>query len=78
MSDFVTVKSSEFVSDLAVAKSYLESEGIPSFIKNEQTAMLMPFFSNNSGAQLQVLAEDAESARKLLIEGGFVREEDYY
>lgn len=77
MSDFITVKASEFISELAVAKSYLESEGIPCFIKNEQTAMLMPFFSNNSGAQLQVLEENAERARELLIEGGFIREDEY-
>lgn len=74
MSNLVTVKSSEFVADLAVAKSYLESEGILSFIKNEQTAMLMPFFSNNSGAQLQVLEEDAERAIQLLKDGGFLNE----
>jgi len=77
MSELITIKTSEFVSELAVAKSYLESEGIPCFIKNEQTAMLMPFFLNSSGAQLQVLDENAERARELLIEGGFINENDY-
>lgn len=76
MSELVAIKTSEFVSELAVAKSYLESEGIPCVIKNEQTAMLMPFFLNSSGAQLQVLDENAERARELLIEGGFINKDD--
>ena len=77
MNEFITIKTSTLVSDLAVAKSYLESENILCFIKNEHTAMLQPFFSNYSGAQLQVLREDAEQAIKLLIEGGFASKDDF-
>lgn len=77
MSELVTIKTSSMVSNLAVAMSYLESENIYCFIKNEYSAMLQPFFSNNSGAQLQVREEDVPRAIQLLIEGGFARAEDY-
>lgn len=77
MNELVTIKTSTFLSDLAVAKSFLESENIYCFIKNEHTSLLYPFFSGNSGAQLQVPEADAKRAIDLLIEGGFARKEDY-
>lgn len=77
MNELVTIKTSPLISDLAVAKSYLESENILCFIKNEHTSLLYPVFSNNSGAQLQVPLADAKRAIKLLIEGGLARKEDY-
>ena len=63
------------VGELAVAKSLLESNDIYCFLKDELTYQVHPFAIG--GVKLQVREEDAPRAIELLIEGGFVRKEDF-
>lgn len=78
MNDFVTVKVSNHPADLAVAKSYLEDQGISCFIKDELIGQIYPLGSNAfGGAKLQVKESDCSHAVSLLIQGGFAKEEDY-
>ena len=78
MSNLVTVKISEYPAELAVAQTYLESEGILCFIKDELLSQVYPMAAGAwGGAKLQVPEEDVEKAVSLLIEGGFAKKEDY-
>lgn len=77
MDTLVTIKTAHIPSDLVVARSVLESEGIYCFVKDEIMSQLYPMFGGVGGAKLQVRGEDAEKAIAILIEGGFAKEEDY-
>ena len=64
-----------FGHELAVARSWLESEGVECYVKDELTVQVNPFYSNAiGGVKLQVREEDAERAIQLLKEGGFLEE----
>ena len=77
-SSFVTVKIFNNSIDFHVAKSYLESAQIDCFGKDELINQVYPMASSAfGGIQLQVPANQAEEAIRLLIEGGFAKPEDY-
>lgn len=73
MKNLVTVLTNVRVSNLGVPMSYLEENGIACSLKDEIFGEMHPAAS----VQLQVAETDVEEALKLLIEGGFVIEEDY-
>lgn len=78
MSELVTIKISNYISELSIAKTFLEDQGIICFIKDEYINQI--YAMNNSmlgGIKLQVPEENAERARLLLVEGGFAKKEDY-
>jgi len=78
MSELVTIKVSNYISELSIARSFLEDHGIICFVKDEYINQM--YTMNNSafgGIKLQVPEEDAERAILLLIEGGFAKKEDY-
>ncbi|NDV45783.1 DUF2007 domain-containing protein [Paludibacter sp. 221] len=78
MQELVTIKVFNFQNDLHLVKSYLESEGIKCFAKDELVNQVYPMATNAMGGiKLQVPADQAEEAVRLLIEGGFAKEEDY-
>jgi hypothetical protein len=62
--DFVTVLTTRDHSELAVAKSLLEGEGIPFFARNEEVENLIAA----GPVELQVAPEDERAARDLLEE----------
>ena len=66
--DFVTVMTTRDHSELAVAKSLLESASIPFFARNEEVENLIAA----GPVELQVRPEDEEAAKELLreLEGG--------
>jgi len=64
---WITVRGSHNVSDLFVLQSFLESEGIPCFIKNEYTTQIMSHMANFV-AELQVSSDDLERAQELMDE----------
>jgi hypothetical protein len=67
MSTFVTIAVFNYAHEAAIPKARLESEGILCFLKDEHTLMLQPFFTfNGAGIKLQVSAEDAEDALRVL------------
>lgn len=78
MSELVTIKIFNLPTDFHMAKSFLESQGIACFAKDELTVQVNPFYTNAlNGIKLQVPIEQAEIAVNLLIQGGFAKEEDY-
>lgn len=66
---FVTVGKFSHVAEAQLAQSKLASEGIESFIRNENTISINWLYSNAmGGVQLQVFARDAYRARTVLAE----------
>ncbi len=65
--DLVTIMKFPSPVDAEIAKSRLESEGIPAFLGNELASGMMPFLSSGlGGVSLQVAAHDAERAKEIL------------
>jgi hypothetical protein len=74
MDELVTVKTSDFEANLAIAKSYLTDNGINCVVNREYITILLP---EGGGARLQVMSGDYNRAVKLLVKGGFAKREDY-
>ncbi len=73
--NLITIKSSDIYNEIAIAKTYLEDNGLSCFLKDELTNQIHPYAIG--GVKLQVKEEDVEQAISLLIEGGFSKKEDY-
>lgn len=77
MEAFETVATFTLPSEVVVAKSRLESEGIKCIVLNELTIQSYNFISNAiGGVKLQVLKSEYKRAYKILLEGGFIIEEE--
>ncbi len=67
-----TIKTFTYPTDAAVMRSFLDSQGIQTFLNNEINAQVDPLLSNAlGGVQLMVPNEQAEMAVNLLRENGF-------
>lgn len=75
MDELVTVRTFNSSTDFEMAKSYLESFEIECFGADEIINRL--YFSVPGGVKLQVRAEQAKEAIKLLFEGGYLTAEDF-
>lgn len=73
--NLITIKSSDIYNEIAIAKTYLEDNGLSCFLKDELTNQIHPYAIG--GVKLQVKEEDVKQAISLLIEGGFSKKEDY-
>lgn len=61
--DFYTVTSSTYVADIQILKGKLESEGIPVFLRDENTINTDPLISDAiGGVKLQVYGSDKDKA----------------
>lgn len=77
MGEFTTIATFTYPSELAVVKSKLESEGVVCFVKDELTVQVYNFYSNAiGGIRLAVRQSDYQKARQILIEIGFLEEEE--
>lgn len=65
-----------FPHEAHLAKTYLESEGIECFIKDELTAQINIYSNAVGGAKLLVRETEYEQGIELLIKGGFIHEPD--
>ena len=75
--NFVTVLTFTYLSEVAIIRGRLESEGIECFIPNELTIQAQPFIANTiDGIKLQVRESDLERTIKILKETGYIKEED--
>jgi len=75
MEELVTVRSFTQSTEYEIAKSYLESYEIECFGQDE---ILNRDYANiNGGVKLQVRSDQAEEAIKLLIDGGYLKKEDF-
>ena len=61
--EFYTIAAFEYVADVQIIKGKLESEGIPVFLRDENTLNSDPIISNAiGGVKLQVYTKDKERA----------------
>lgn len=74
--DFVTVKTFSQLTDAGLVQSYLESEGIPTFIKDALIGNVYVGAWITEGIKLQVRSEDLEYAVQKLKEGGYLNDKD--
>lgn len=75
--DWKIVLVSTLPQDIYLAQSFLESEEIPTLLKDELTAQVNNFYSNAiGGVKLLVPSADFERALMLLKEAGYVVEQD--
>jgi hypothetical protein len=72
--DLITIKTFNFPSEVAIAQSFLEMEGITVYLKNYTASQLSYSIGD---IDMQVSEEDYEKAKAALIEGGFAVEEDF-
>ena len=64
--EFYTIGAFEYVADVQVIKAKLESEGIPVFLRDENTLNTDPLISSAiGGVKLQVYSIDKEKAVKI-------------
>ncbi len=76
MEELITVRSFTQPTDFAIAKSYLESFGIECFEQDEH--INWAYLGNvDGGVKLQVRSDQADEAIKLLIDGGYLKKEDF-
>ena len=76
MEKLVNIRTFSQSTDFEMVKSYLESMGIECFGRDEITNRA--YLANvNGGVKLDVRASQAEEAIKLLMEGGYLKPEDF-
>ena len=64
--EFYTIGAFEYVADVQVIKAKLESEGIPVFLRDENTLNTDPLISSAiGGVKLQVYSTDKEKAIRI-------------
>jgi len=76
MDDLVTLRTFNSSIDFEMVKSYLESFEIECYGKDELSNCT--YVNNaNGGIKLEVRSEHAEEAIKLLMDGGYLKAEDF-
>ena len=76
MDNLITIRTFSSSVDFQMVKAYLESLGIECFGRDE--VMNRAYLANvNGGVKLQVEESKAEEAIKLLMEGGYLKPEDF-
>lgn len=76
MSDLITIRSFNSSLDFEMAKSYLASFGIECYGQDE--VINRAYIANvNGGVKLQVAEDKTEEAIKLLLAGGYLKDEDF-
>lgn len=76
MSKWVTIQKFTYPQEASVAQAKLQSMGIEAFLQDELTVQVISVYSNAmGGVKLQVPEEQYEDARKILIDGGFLKDE---
>lgn len=67
MEQLVTIKTFTYPHEAYVIRGRLESEGIPTFLKDEMTVQVHNFYSNAvGGVKLQVVVKDVDKALQVL------------
>jgi DNA-directed RNA polymerase subunit RPC12/RpoP len=77
LDNFVTIMTFTYPMELAVLRGRLEADGIECRVLDELTVQVNPFYSNAiGGVKLQVRESDIQKAIGILIEGGYIKNED--
>jgi len=66
--EFYTIGAFEYVADVQIIRTKLESEGIPVFLRDEYTLNTDPLISSAiGGVKLQVYTRDRERALAIML-----------
>lgn len=76
MDGWKIVWSSWNTQDVYMAKNYLEANGVECVLQDELTTQTSYYANAIGGAKLLVMEEAVKEAVRLLVEGGYVDEED--
>ena len=76
MDGWKIVWSSWNTQDIYMAKNYLEANGIECVLQDELTTQTSYYANAIGGAKLLVREEEVREAARLLVEGGYIDEED--
>jgi hypothetical protein len=68
MNDFITIKVFSTKIEAEIAKSFLASNDIESFLSADDVGSMYPSTQNVSGVKLYVKKRDAEKAREILMD----------
>lgn len=74
--NWITIKTFSYLSDAAIIRSFLESEGIETFLQDEFVGSIYPAPDAIGGIKLQVKSSDLERTIELLKEKGFIQQSD--
>lgn len=74
MDELITILTSQLPGAFAVARTYLQDNGVDTFIKDE---LMNQSYLMATSAELQVRNDQVEDAIRLLIEGGFAKIDDF-
>jgi hypothetical protein len=72
----VTVKTFSYINEVGIVRSYLESEGIETFTKDEFVSSTYATPDAFGGIKLQVKETDVDKTIQLLKEGGYLKDKD--
>lgn len=76
MENWVIIFTATYPQEVYLAQSLLESEGVPTFMKDELTAQVNNFYSTAiGGVKLMVPSSEVERAVGILSEGGYISPE---
>jgi len=73
--ELFTLLTFTYPHESAIVIGLLEGRGIKTFMKDEHTVQMQPFYSNAiGGVKLQVSADDFTEAAEILLEAGYIPE----
>lgn len=74
MDKYITILTFTLPQDAYLPKTFLESEGIESILKDEHIVQVYNFYSNAvGGVKLQVKESDFENGSVILKKGGYIK-----
>lgn len=74
MENWIVIFTAVYPQEVYLAQSLLESEEVPTFMKDELTAQVNNFYSTAiGGVKLMVPSSEAERAVEILVKGGYIR-----
>jgi len=77
MDDFKKLITFIYPHEAHLAKSYLEANGVKTYVKDELTVQVNNFYSNAiGGVKLMIKDSDYETGLQLLKDGGYIKTEN--
>jgi hypothetical protein len=77
MPDLVTIWAFQYQHQLLIVRGRLEAEGIETYVQDELTIQVDPFYSNAlGGIKLMVHQADVPRATEILAESGLVKQNE--
>jgi hypothetical protein len=72
MEDLSVIYTATYHQQVYTAKSFLENEGIETFVKDDLSSQVVGYLTAVGGIKLMVRGSDAPRALELLTAGGYI------